>query len=517
MSALTRLTGVKMDRAKALLVGSIMLVTFLAAVDATIVDTAMPSIIGSLGGVALYSWVFSAYLLTQTTTVPIYGKLADLFGRKRILLIGIFIFLAGSALCGAARSMVELVIFRGLQGLGAGAIIPITSVIIGDLFNPAERAKMQGVFSIVWAVSGLSGPLVGGLIVDHLSWRVIFYLNLPLGALAVAIFLRLMQEKNNPGRARIDYLGAIGLSLGTICLMLAAFSVGVGYGWTSLPVLGLLAVSAALYSVTIWWEGRTPEPILPLAVLRMPAVAMANLGSFLAGAVLIGINVYLPLYRQGVEGGTAIQAGLVLMPVAMGWPLSSWVGGRLVLRGASRAATILGSLCEVVAAAFLLFAARRPDLPLIALQMITFTVGLGMGFITLAYVLIAQDSVGRSLRGVVTASVTFVRSLGSTLGVSIMGTILNLALLTRLRAIPGLVPPGADARESIAVTSQLLDPAQWGRLPPVQVAQMRQALSQSLQGVYWVILITAILTLAAAFFLPNRRPHDVHSHDASNA
>lgn len=183
--------------------------------------------------------------------------------------------------------MVELVIFRGLQGLGAGAIIPITSVIIGDLFSPAERAKMQGVFSVVWAVSGLSGPLVGGLIVDHLSWRVIFYLNLPLGALAVAIFLRLMQRKNNPGRERIDYLGAVGLSLGTICLMLAAFSVGVGYGWTSLPVLGLLASSATLYSVTSWWEGRTPEPILPLAVLRMPAVAMANLGSLLAAAFFL--------------------------------------------------------------------------------------------------------------------------------------------------------------------------------------------------------------------------------------
>ena len=517
MSVLSRVTGVKMDRATSLLVGSIMLVTFLAAVDGTIVDTAMPSIIGSLGGVALYSWVFSAYLLTQTTTVPIYGKLADLFGRKRVLLIGIFIFLGGSALCGQARTMIELVVFRGLQGLGAGAIIPITSVIIGDQFSPAQRAKMQGLFSTVWGISGLTGPLVGGVIVDHLTWRLIFYISIPLGIIATVIFARFMQEKLNLGKAKVDYAGAVGLSIATTCLMLATFAVGLGYGWFSGLVLALLLSSLLLYAATIWWEGRAPQPILPLAVWRMPAIAVANMASFLSGAVMIGINVYLPLYRQGVEGGSATQAGLILMPVALGWPIASFVGGRLILKLGYRASSLIGALCEVIVGGYLVWAGNRHDLPLIVLQVLTFIVGFGMGFCSLAFLLIAQDSVGWNLRGVATASVTFVRNLGSTLGVSVMGSILNLALLSRLKAIPGLVPAGADARQAIATTSQLLDVGQWSLLSADRLAQMRLALGQSLRGTYWVVLITAVITVVSVLFLPNRRPQDVHSSDASNA
>lgn len=514
ITGLFRIAGVQIDRSKALVVSAILLVTFLAAMDGTIVDTTMPTIIGALGGVALYSWVFSAYLLTSTTTVPIYGKLADLFGRKRVLLIGSAMFILGSALCGQAQSMVQLIIFRGIQGLGAGCIIPITQVIIGDLFSPIERAKMQGLFSSVWGISALVGPLLGAFIVKYISWRWIFYLNMPLGGIGLWMIAQHLKEKLQGGKPAIDYYGAAGLTAATTCLMLATFLVGLGYTWGSTQVAGLLIISIAVYAATLWWENRAPEPMLPLNLFAVPALTVAVIASFMAGAVMIGMTVYLPLYTQGVEGGSAVDAGLVLMPLSLGWPVASFLGGRLILKLGYRTSAMLGMLLQVVAAGYLALFGGSQSLSPWVLRTLMFAVGGGMGFCTLAFILIAQGAVGWNQRGVATASVTFIRTLGQTIGISAMGTALNLQLLRHLRAIPDLVPANADASAALSITNQLLDPHAWGALGSQNLAAMRTAMASSLHSVHYIILLLSVLGLVSSFFVPDTRPELAPSRSA---
>src|SRR5947209_19524861 len=289
-------------QAKILVTLGLMLGTALAALDTTIVGTALPSIVGKLGGITLYSWVFSAYLLTSTSTVPIYGKLADLYGRKPIFLFGTALFLIGSVACGSAQTMEQLIVFRAIQGLGAGAVLPIVLTIIGDIFALEERARMQGFFSGVWGLSSIVGPAVGGLIVDHFSWRWVFYINIPFGLLSAFLLIVSFKEHVERKKRRLDYAGTFALTGAIVALLFALLQGGTTWAWDSLPSIGLFATAIVLTTLFLWVERRAAEPILPLTLFDNRIIAIASIGGVVLGIVMFGVTSYVPLFVQGVNG-----------------------------------------------------------------------------------------------------------------------------------------------------------------------------------------------------------------------
>ncbi|HEY8485970.1 MAG TPA: MDR family MFS transporter [Limnochordales bacterium] len=504
-SGYTRAGGltVRFDR-RMRVVWALMLAMFLAALDATVVDTAMPRIVGSLGGFSRLTWLVTAYLLTSTSTVPLYGKLADLFGRRRVFAVGASIFLLGSALCGQARSMEQLIVFRGLQGLGAGAILPVVQTIIGDLFTPAERARTQAWFSSVWGISALTGPLVGGFIVDHFSWRWLFYINLPLGVLAIAMVLANLAEQAPGRQAPIDYLGSALLTAGASALLLALLEGGVHRPWRSTPILALLAAAAACLTLFVWQERQHPDPLLPLGLLRIPTIGVANLATFMVGGVFYGTTVYLPLWAQGVQGFSATRSGASLLWLSVGWPLASIYGSRYILRVGPRRAALVGLAFNTAAAAALLWLDRLPGgIPEVAFAAVTFVIGAGMGFATLSFILAVQNSVTWERRGIATASLQFVRTLGGLVWVAVMGSVMNRELAARLQALPELgVRSAADAA---AFASDLLNPQRWAQLPPAVLAAARQDLAAALRAVHWVVLLCAGAALVVGARMPEGR------------
>ncbi|HEY7356338.1 MAG TPA: MFS transporter, partial [Ktedonobacterales bacterium] len=320
---------------------AVMLGTALSALDVTVVSAAMPTIVGHLGGLSLYPWIFSSYLLASTITVPLYGKLADLYGRKRIYAISAILFLIGSGLCGAATSMPQLILFRVVQGLGAGGVQPMTFTIIGDIYSVEQRGKVQGLFSGVWGVSSVVGPLVGGVITQYISWRGIFYINLPFGLLSIVLLWVYLHEQLERRRTRIDYLGAALLAVGITALLLGIQEGGVDFPWNSAPILGLLALAVICLALFVWQEFRAPEPMLPPRLIRQGIIAVSTLGALLLGTLIVVIPSYLPLYVQGVEGGTALIAGIALAPMMILWPGGSYFCGVLVLRVGYRASALV--------------------------------------------------------------------------------------------------------------------------------------------------------------------------------
>lgn len=500
--------SVGLDRRKSLILLSILLVMFLGAVDVTIVETAMPTIIGALGGAQLYTWVFTIYMLAMTVTTPLFGKFADLFGRKAILLLGVFLFVFGSVLCGVSQSMMQLIVFRGIQGVGTGAAMPLVMTVIGDLFTPAQRARMQGVFSTIWGGSALIGPMLGGLIVDGWTWRWIFYINVPFGLIAALALIRYLDLPLPTNKPRVDYAGAVLLTVGTTALLLALSLIGTGAGWTEPLTASLLAVATVCLVFFFHSQKRAVEPILPLQLFSNRLIALSNVTGFLIGAVMMGFNVYLPLFRQGVQGGTAIDAGLVLMPLAIGWPLASLVAAPIIIRVGYRASVFIGALLQVVAGALMLGTGLGLDTSPWLLRVAMFLIGCGMGFATLATILGVQSSVGFNMRGAATASVTFVRTLGQTVGLAIFGTIVNVQLLGRLHAVPGLVPAGATAREALNTINRLVDPIERPLIPAENIVALEGALAASLMPVFWLLVAVAAGAALVALLMPRVRPEE---------
>lgn len=425
---------------------AVMLATFLAALDVTIVGTAMPTVIGRLGGMALFPWVFSIYLLTSSVTTPIYGKLADLFGRRLVFAWGAGIFLLGSALCGLSQNMVQLIVFRGIQGLGAGAVLPVTITIIGDIFTLEQRARMQGLFSSVWGISAIIGPALGGLIVDFLDWRWVFYINLPPGVLSIILLLVFLKEDRRRGRPQLDYLGSATLTLGIGALLLVLLQGGTYLPWTSPVIFGLFALSLVSLAGFFRAERRAPEPMLPLDLFHDRIITVAVVGNFLAGAVMIGASSYVPLFVQGVLGGTAVNAGAALAPMSIGWPVGSIVCGRVLLRVGYKRLAALGMLFQVTAAAMLL--SLHPGTARPFVSAVSFVMGLGLGFCTTAFIVFVQAAVGWGRRGVATAAVQFMRTLGSTVGVALSGMVLNALLAGRAPVFSGSAPVSGHVKEN---------------------------------------------------------------------
>lgn len=391
----------------------------LGALEATVVGTAMPTVIATLGGLAHYSWVFSAYLLTATATVPIWGRLSDLYGRRRLYLLGILVFLAGSVLSGAALSMPQLIAARAIQGLGAGAIIPLSMTIIGELYTLAERARTQALFSGVWGVASIAGPLVGGYVTDAISWRWVFYLNLPFGLLAMLVIALAYPPPPAAGTVRVDWTGAALMFAAVSALLLA-----IG-GDTGASLLWYIA-TAVLGAAFAYVERRAPDPILPVGLFKTPLIARSNAIAFLFGAAMFGGIAFIPLYVQGVLGRSATEAGQILTPLFLGWVVSSIASARLTVKIGYRRMATTGSV--LLASGFIgltALGATSSSTPLVAACL---TLGLGMGGTMLALLLAVQHGVDRAFLGIATSLNQFSRSIGASVGVAAMGALLSRAL-----------------------------------------------------------------------------------------
>jgi EmrB/QacA subfamily drug resistance transporter len=405
----------------------LMVTLLLAALDQTIVATALPRVVNDLGGITQYSWVFTAYMLTSTVTVPLYGKLGDVYGRKNLFLISIVVFLAGSALCGAATSMTQLVAFRAVQGIGAGGLFPLSLAVIGNIVPPRDRGRWQGLIGAVFAASSIAGPAIGGFIVDNASWRWIFLVNLPIGGLALVVISVTMPRRAPQSDHTIDWLGAGVLATGIGALLLGLVWGGKQYPWTSVHVLGALILAAVLLTAFALVERRAREPILPFEILRNPIVAGSVACMALVGMAMFGTISYVPLFVQGVIGTSATSSGVVLTPLMLGAVTTSLLTGQLVSRtGRYRWNAILGPL--VLTAGMLLL--WRMDVTTTNGQAARNMViaGIGIGSMMQVFVISVQNAVSRSNIGSATALTQFGRQIGATLGVTIMGVIVNNGL-----------------------------------------------------------------------------------------
>lgn len=491
-------------RGRSMVTVAVMVATFLTAMDMSVVNTAIPTIVGSLGGVELFSWLISAYLLTSAATVPIYGKLADLYGRKRVFVTATLLFLAGSALSGQAHSMAQLIAYRALQGLGAGGVQPITATIIGDIFSLRERARMQGLFSGVWGVSAIIGPAVGGFLVDALSWRWIFYVNLPLGVAAVLLVARFLEE---PSRVRrrppVDVAGPVTLVAAVVALLLALTLLGQGQAASPGPAVALLAASAAAGAAFVAAERRAAEPMLPFDLFRNPIVLVASLVGLLSGAAMTGMTTFVPMFVQGVQLGTAATAGSVVAPMSVGWPLGSILCGRVVLRSGYRRMVVLGMLLDL--AASLLALGLHAGTPLAFTVALMVVMGLGLGFSSTALLIGVQSSVPWGRRGVATALNQFVRNLGSTVGVAVLSLLLDARLLGLLGplAAAGRLPA---ASRPLADVNLLLDPSRRAELGAAYLGVLRGALGSALGAAFWGIVAAGGLALLFALRTPGGDP-----------
>jgi EmrB/QacA subfamily drug resistance transporter len=426
----------------------LMVALLLAALDQTIVATALPKVVSDLGGITQYTWVFTAYMLGSTVTVPLYGKLGDVYGRKPLFIVAIVIFILGSALCGLSQNLWELVIFRGIQGLGAGGIFPLTLAMVGMIVPPRDRGRYQGLIGSVFAGASIIGPLVGGFIVDNASWRWIFYVNLPVGGLALAVILMTMPRRPYRQEHSIDWLGAAVLAAGTTALLLGLVWGGNQYPWSSPEVIGALVAAVVLLAVFGVIEHRVREPILPFDLLRNQTVASSVACMALVGAAMFGTISFVPLFVQGVIGTSATSSGVVLTPLILGAVTTSFISGQIVSRtGRYRPNTLIGP----IVLGFGMFLLWRMDVHTTNAEAARNMViaGIGLGMMMQIFVLSVQNSVSRAAMGTATALTQFSRSIGSTLGVTLMGVIVNQNLPASVSAssvaIHRLPPAGREA------------------------------------------------------------------------
>ncbi len=491
-------------QAKIIVTIALMLGMALASLDATIVGTAMPSIVGKLGGITLYSWVFSIYLLTSTTTVPIYGKLADLYGRKPLFLFGATLFLIGSAASGAAQSMEQLILFRAVQGLGAGAVMPIVLTIIGDIFALEERAKIQGLFSGVWGLSSIVGPAVGGVIVDNFSWRWVFFINIPFGLVSMLLLLLTLKENVERKKHHLDYLGTATLTGSVVALLFALLQGGTTWAWNSLPSISLFVAAIVLFVLFVRIEQRAEEPILPLVLFKNPIITISSIGGVVLGVLMFGITSYIPLFVQGVKGGSATSAGITLGPLLLAWPIAATISGKIVIRYGYRVTALFGMFAAALGVAMTTLFNAQTSLPFIIVAMVL--IGTGLGFASSVFILSVQNAVPWNMRGVATATTQFFRTMGGTVGVAIMGTILNAQMATRFAPIYAQFTEAASRLpKNIAPANVLLTPELRASLPFAFLTQLQNALSQSLFWVYGLMFVLAMLGLGIMFLLPRGR------------
>jgi EmrB/QacA subfamily drug resistance transporter len=475
------------EPARRLVLAAVMMAIFMAAIDISIVATAMPTIVAELGGFHLFSWTFAAYLLTQAVTIPIYGRLADLYGRKRVFFAGASLFLVGSTLCGLAWGMVPLILFRALQGAGAGAIQPIATTIVGDIYTPAERARVQGYISGVWGVAAIIGPTLGAFLVEHASWSLVFWINLPIGAATFVMFGRFLHEHQQPRRHRIDYLGSALMVLGAGGIMLALMQVG--NAGETLMIATLAAVGMVALTALAAHERSAPEPLLPMGLWRNRVVAVGCLAGFANGALMMSLSAFLPTYIQGAMGRSPTAAGLVLAASSVSWTFASIASGRLMIRTSYRLAAGIGGVCLL--AGSLVLATLDPSDSLIWAGTGALLNGIGMGFCNTAFIVSTQGSVGWNERGMATSSMMFMRMVGSSVGAAVFGAIVNLGIHRQL-------PEAGDT------VNRLMLPSARQMLGAGELARLTEAIASSVHVVYLIATLIAVGSLLLALSLPAR-------------
>ena len=424
-----RSVGLRSERGPILL--ALMLSTGLVAMDSTIISTAVPSVVKSLGGFSQFPWLFSIYLLAQAVSVPVYGKLADIFGRKPVMLLGIGLFLLGSILAGAAWSMPALIAFRAVQGLGAGAVQPMGMTITGDIYTLAERAKAQGYLASVWGASSVLGPTLGGVFSEWVSWRWIFFVNIPLCVLAAWMLMRNFHEKIQPKRHRIDYLGASLLTVGSSLVILGLLEGDQAWAWNSPISITIFLVGVLMLVGFVLVQLRVSEPVLPLWVFRRRILVVTSVASFVVGAVTLGLTSYVPTFAQSSLGAGPLLAGFVLAPLTLGWPIAASQAGRMYLRFGFRTTCLIGASIVIVGTIWMAALGPHPALWLIGAACLV--IGFGLGWVANPTLIAAQMTVGWAERGVVTGNSMFNRSIGSAVGIAIFGAVANATL----RGAPG--------------------------------------------------------------------------------
>ena len=465
----------------------VMFSLFMAAVEVTVVATAMPTIIAQLGGLARYSWVFSAYMVASTTTIPLYGKFSDLHGRKPVFLAALGLFLAGSILSGQSRSMVELIAFRALQGLGAGGLIPLSFIIIGDLFSFEQRARMQGLFSGVWGVASIVGPLIGGFLVDQLSWRWVFYVNVVPGFVAGALFWAAWREPSGYERNSslpIDYAGAAVLTTGVVVLLLGLFRVESPAGWV------MISSSVVLFFLLLKIERTAADPVLPMPLFRDRLFAVGTTQGLLAGWAMFGSTSFVPLFVQLSLSKSATVAGSTLTPMMLGWVFASIVGSRLLLHFSYRSIVLAGMSSLTIGSFLMSLVTTDTTLPRVMFNLAM--MGIGMGMTVPAFTIAVQSSVERKRLGTATATLQFARVIGGAVGVSVMGLILSHRFAANLKA---------TGVEGAAVSLQdLMRPLHGGT--GLADATLRAALSGAVESVFVSAFAAAVVGLAVTALTP---------------
>jgi EmrB/QacA subfamily drug resistance transporter len=459
--------------------------TFLVSLDLSVVSTAMPTVVSQIGGIDLYAWAFSAYLLTNTVTIPIYGKLSDLYGRKPVFLASTAIFLGASALCGQAQSMHQLIAFRLLQGIGAGGVLPTTQTILGDVYPLAERAKLSGLFSTIWGVSGLLGPAIGGFLTERVSWRWVFYVNLPLCVLAIVLVSAFLHEQVERRRHAIDVVGALSLSGAVGLLLLALQNPTESSPSQSATLCGL---ALALTAIFVWQERRAPEPLVPLDLFGRRVIGLSVLICALIGVVLYGQNAFVPPFVQGAMGNPPTVAGFVLAAASISWTIGAAIGGHALLRWGYQAPCVIGS--AILVAGFVGLGLLPPSASVLVPLVIEFLLGPGFGLTLNLTTLSMQDAVGWDQRGVVTGVNQFSRNIGGIVGLSMAGAIFSTGV-TRVSS------RGVDP-------NQLLSPGSSARLTP-DLAVLQDLLAGSLHTVFLLLAVAAALAGVAAALLPPGR------------
>jgi EmrB/QacA subfamily drug resistance transporter len=476
-------------------VASALLALFLGALDTLIMGSAMPTVVTDLGGLPLYGWVFSAYLLSRAVALPVFGKFADLFGTRRLFLGSVGVFLFGSAWAGLAPDMGHLIAARTVQGLGSGGNFALVYIVLTEVSEPHLRGKTLSMASMVWGVASVLGPPLGGFIVDFISWRWIFWMNLPLGALSlVGLYLYLHDSRRRQQRPSIDTFGILLLVVAVVTLLTALLRAGEGRGWLSTQTISLFLLSAAAWAGFVLAEQRAADPVLPMAYFRVSSFRLGNGASFLSSFAIFALAAYSPLFIQGVLAMTPAELGMAMVPLSLSWSFGALLCGQQVHRIGRRRAARVGAFFLTVGAALLLLASERT--PAVLFSGFLALAGLGMGFVSIATLLIVQDSLDSDALGVATASHQFSRTLGGTIGVGVCGALLTARLAATLESTGKTISGGAGV---------LMQPETKGALTAALDTSMRQMLASGLGTVFWGAALVAALCLLVCWILPGRQ------------
>ena len=469
-----------------LVIAAMLISTFMAAVEVTVISTAMPTIITKLGGFSLFSWAFGAYLLTQAAVTPLYGRLADSYGRKRVYLLSAGLFLAGSLLCGMAWSMMSLIVFRAVQGIGGGGLVPLASTIIGDVTEPAERPRMMGYVAGIWGISAIVGPLLGAFFVNSLGWPFVFWVNLPIGIAAMAMVVRYLHEPPRTGRHQpIDVPGAALLAVGVGLIMLVLVQIE---ALTTAQIAGFLAVGAAALLAFTWRERRVPDPLLPVYLLRRPMILVANISAAVCGALFLGLVPFLPAWVEGVVGGNALLAGVVLGVLCIGWTSTTMTLGRHLARLSFRPVAIIGSIALVAGSVGLLTVAAGQSI--VRLCICCVFIGVGLSVNSLISTVAVQSSVARAERGRAMGLYYFSRLIGQALGSAAFGGVLNHGLK--------LTSGSHD------IVRELVDRGRRSALAAPELNRLVDTLAHALHSTFILTSILAIVALIVTLFIPRQ-------------